>query len=52
MREVILAALLADTARAWELQTDGTYRRAMPEPGADPVDSQQLLLAHYTAGER
>lgn len=52
VREVILAALLADTARAWELRTDGTYARATPAPGTDPVNSQQLLLAHYTAGER
>lgn len=52
LREVILAALLADTARAWELRTDGTYIRATPDPGVEPVNSQQLLLAHYTAGER
>src|SRR5690606_25921606 len=51
LREVVLGALLADTGRAWELRPDGTYVRAAPEPGAEPVNAQQLLLAHYTAGD-
>ncbi len=52
LQDVVLSAIVADTNRAWELQTDGTYVRAAPEPGSAAVDSQQLLLAHYTSGDR
>jgi polyphosphate kinase len=52
LRDVVLGALAADTERAWTLQTDGTYVRIPPVPGTPAVDSQTLLLAHYTAGER
>jgi len=52
LHDVVLAALRADTARAWVLQTDGTYVRAAEATAADAVDSQKALLAHYTAADR
>jgi polyphosphate kinase len=51
-RHVVLEALLADTHRAWELRTDGSYTRPVPPGGADALNSQQALLNHYTAEER
>jgi len=41
--DAVLEAELADPT-AWELQPDGSYRRRMPEPGADPRSSQERLL--------
>ncbi len=52
LRDVVLAAVTSDTERAWTLQTDGTYVRIPAVPGTPAVNSQMLLLAHYTAGER
>ena len=52
LHDVVLAAVRADTARAWVLQTDGTYVRAARGTEGDPVDSQKVLLAHYTSAER
>jgi polyphosphate kinase len=52
LRDVVLAAVTADTERAWTLQTDGTYVRIPAVPGVTPVNSQKLLLAHYTASDR
>jgi polyphosphate kinase len=52
LHDVVLSALRADTARAWVLQTDGTYTRAAPADAADAVDSQKALLAYYTTSER
>jgi polyphosphate kinase len=48
LREVVLDALLADTHRAWRLQTDGAYTRALPADGEPPLNSQQALLDYYT----
>lgn len=39
----ILEAELADPT-AWDLEPDGTYRRRIPEPGADRRSSQERLL--------
>jgi polyphosphate kinase len=52
LHDVVLGAVRADTARAWILHTDGTYERAAEHGTPDAVDSQKLLLAHYTAGEK
>jgi polyphosphate kinase len=52
LRDIVLAALIADNKRAWELQTDGTYVRPFTPPESRPVDSQQLLLQSYTTGDR
>jgi polyphosphate kinase len=49
LRDTVLEALLSDTHRAWQLQTDGTYLRATPPEGASPLNSQQFLLDWYTA---
>jgi polyphosphate kinase len=52
LRQVVLAAVVADNQRAWELLTDGTYVRPTVPPDATPIDSQQALLAHYTSTDR
>lgn len=49
LRDTVLEAILSDTARAWTLQTDGSYLRATPPDGAAPLNSQQFLLDWYTA---
>ena len=48
LRDVVLEALLSDTHRAWELQTDGSYLRVRPAEGVDPLNAQQFLLEWYT----
>ena len=48
----MLSAIRADTSRAWTLQTDGTYVRAAQAADAEAVDSQKMLLAHYTSPDR
>ncbi len=40
----ILKISLADTAKARELLSDGTYRRVTPKPGEPPLRSQQRFL--------
>jgi polyphosphate kinase len=47
LRDVVLEALLNDTHRAWNLQTDGTYTRVTPAEGIDPLNAQQFLLEWY-----
>ncbi|MGQ0735007.1 MAG: polyphosphate kinase 1 [Acidobacteriota bacterium] len=47
LRDTVLEALLSDTHRAWELQTDGNYRRVKPAEGIEPLNSQQFLLEWY-----
>ena len=47
LRDTVLEALLSDTHRAWELQTDGSYLRVRPPEGVEPVDSQRFLLEWY-----
>jgi polyphosphate kinase len=37
-------ALFADTAAAWELDSDGGWRRVRPSASARPVSAQQLLM--------
>jgi polyphosphate kinase len=52
LHDVVLATVRADTARAWALQTDGTYVRGATASSPDAVDSQKALLTHYTAADR
>ena len=40
----VLDLQLADTALAWELGADGSWSRVMPEPGQDPLNSQEALV--------
>lgn len=44
LRDQILATYLADNFRARLMLSDGTYKRLVPEPGAQPIDSQAALL--------
>lgn len=44
IEENILIAALRDTAKARELQPDGTYTRVRPAPGDTPFNSQEWLL--------
>ena len=40
-----LAIYMADNCQAWDLQQDGTYVRAHPADGEEPVLAQSILLA-------
>lgn len=40
-----LLPCLNDNTQAWELQTDGSYRRLEPKKGEDPRPAQSALLA-------
>lgn len=44
IRDQILGIYLRDNVRARQLTPDGTYRRLTPEPGENPIDSQELLM--------
>jgi len=46
LRDVVLHAYLQDTERAMVLDSAGQYSK--PTPGAEPFNSQQFLLQHYT----
>jgi polyphosphate kinase len=46
VRDGILRVQLADTVKARELRSDGTYARVQPSPGAEPLDSQAWFVAH------
>jgi polyphosphate kinase len=48
LRDVVLEALLTDTHRAWELQTDGSYVRVTPPEGVERLNAQQFLLEWYS----
>jgi len=48
LRDTVLEALLSDTHRAWQLQTDGGYLRVRPPEGVEPLNSQQFLLDWYS----
>jgi hypothetical protein len=41
----VLETVLADTARAFEIGSDGHYTRVIPPEGTGPVDAQKTLLA-------
>jgi polyphosphate kinase len=49
LRDSVLDALLSDTDRAWRLQTNGSYERSTPPPGASPLNSQRFLLDWYSS---
>lgn len=40
----ILALALQDNVQAWELQSDGSYRRITPQEGEKPINSQEELM--------
>jgi polyphosphate kinase len=42
-----LSAYLADNTHAWEMQTDGGYRRRSPADGEAPFTAQSVLLTRY-----
>jgi polyphosphate kinase len=42
--QTIIDLQLADTALAWELGPDGEWRRVLPEPGQEPLNSQEALM--------
>ena len=45
--QTILPAQLGDTVKRRYLQADGTYTRALPEPGTVPLNVQSWLVDHY-----
>ncbi|MFZ5551265.1 MAG: polyphosphate kinase 1 [Pseudomonadota bacterium] len=46
-----LVPYLHDTRDAWELQSDGHYRRAGPPAGGKPVSAQGALMARFGGGQ-
>jgi polyphosphate kinase len=48
LRDVVLEALLSDTHRSWELQTDGNYVRVRAAEGVETLNAQQFLLDWYS----
>lgn len=48
----ILATSVADTVKARQLMSDGTYRRVVPEPGRPPLRSQVRFLELAAEAER
>ena len=48
LRDEVLQAYLADTAKARVLKPDGAYVRVRPEPGQPPLNSQAWLLGHQS----
>jgi polyphosphate kinase len=46
VREGILQPYLDDTANAWTMAADGSYRRVEPARGAAPFSAQEWLIAH------
>ena len=52
LHDVVLKALLADTDRAMELQTDGSYRPVRGKLHARRINAQEKLLRAYTAPRR
>ncbi|HVT16822.1 MAG TPA: polyphosphate kinase 1 [Thermoanaerobaculia bacterium] len=42
--KTILDIQLADNVKAWDLQSDGTYRQRTPANGDAPRDSQEILM--------
>jgi polyphosphate kinase len=46
IRERLLDVCLRDTANAWDLASDGTYRHRTAEAGHKAFDAQAWFLAH------
>jgi polyphosphate kinase len=40
----ILGIMLADNRQAWDLQSDGSYIQRRPQPGAEVLSTQQILM--------
>jgi polyphosphate kinase len=47
IRDEIIPAYWRDTTNAWELDSDGSYRRIEPEAGQTPFDVHSWLIARY-----
>jgi polyphosphate kinase len=47
IRDEIVPAYWRDTTNAWELESDGTYRRIEPAPGESPFDVHSWLISRY-----
>jgi hypothetical protein len=47
IRDEIIPAYWRDTTNAWELQSDGSYRRIEPAPGEGPFDVHSWLISRY-----
>jgi polyphosphate kinase len=52
LHDVVLQTMLADTDRAMELQTDGSYLPVRGRPHARRINAQEKLLRAYTAPRR
>jgi polyphosphate kinase len=52
IREVILEPMLRDNQQAFELQTDGSYVRLVPEGNDEVINSQLNMLNWYTSDDQ
>ena len=52
VHDVVLKTMLADTDRAMELRTDGSYRPVRGKPHARRINAQEKLLRAYTTRRR
>ena len=39
---------IRDNTYSWILQTDGSYIRAVPQEGQEPISAQQILFEQFT----
>jgi polyphosphate kinase len=47
IRDEIIPAYWQDTVNAWELESNGTYRRIEPPPGEMPFNVHSWLINRY-----
>ena len=47
IRDEIIPAYWRDTTNAWQLESDGRYRRIEPAPGENPFDVHSWLISRY-----
>jgi polyphosphate kinase len=50
--QALIDLQLDDTALAWELGADATWRRVEPAPGQEPLNSQDALMEHASRKAR
>jgi polyphosphate kinase len=44
--QALIDVQMSDTALAWELGSDAVWRRLLPAPGEEPLNSQDALMEH------
>jgi polyphosphate kinase len=52
LRDEILGGYLADSVKARRMLSDGSYERIQAQPGEEPLEAQEALIARASRGER